>query len=310
MFQLIDRKGWNCPAEVEVEHHLVNNFSDELMRAGVVFPFVRWCNPGNSQEKRAEHFHRTKKYGIEKRTQVGIGRWYAALEVNRPRIEKVYDEKNNTYKQATYSFDQLVADDISAIGQYNNMLHPNQKMYPGLTRWEVLCNNQNPNLTPINKALLYRFIGEKTRTSIARNMYCKVRGDKYILPQPELIDRLTPRDNSVQAYYLPDNEGNVSEVYVYQDDNFIATCTRLDPYNEAKAETTERDVHSYEEQSKYVSQFDSMIKKEAIAKVSILPRGVPDDDAEVIELSPPAATSELEEYSFDLDYASMAKDDL
>lgn len=38
------------PAEVEVEHHLVNNFADGLIRAGVVFPFVRWCNPGNSQE--------------------------------------------------------------------------------------------------------------------------------------------------------------------------------------------------------------------------------------------------------------------
>ena len=124
------------------------------------------------------------------------------------------------------------------------------------------------------------------------------------------LTQYTPRDDSGQAYYLPDNEGNVSEVYVYQDDNFIATCALLDPYNEAKAETTEQDVLSYEEQSKYVSQFDSMIKKEAITKVAILPRDVPDDDAEVVELAPVATTPELEEYSFDLDYASMAKDDL
>ncbi len=92
MFRLIDHQGWNCPAEVEVEHHLVNNFADGLIRAGVVFPFVRWCNPGNSQEKRAEHFNRVKKYGVEKRSQVGIGRWYARLEANRPKEEKVYDE--------------------------------------------------------------------------------------------------------------------------------------------------------------------------------------------------------------------------
>ena len=96
MFRLIDHQGWNCPAEVEVEHHLVNNFADGLIRAGVVFPFVRWCNPGNSQEKRAEHFNRVKKYGVEKRSQVGIGRWYARLEANRPKEEKVYDEFNNT----------------------------------------------------------------------------------------------------------------------------------------------------------------------------------------------------------------------
>ena len=98
MFQLIDRQGWNCPAEVEVEHHLLGNCAYGLMRAGVVFPFVRWCNPGNSQEKRAEHFNRAKKYGVEKRSQVGIGRWYARLEANRPKVEKIYDEFNNTYK--------------------------------------------------------------------------------------------------------------------------------------------------------------------------------------------------------------------
>ena len=32
--------------------------------------------------------------------QVGIGRWYASLEANRPKTEKkIYDEFNNTYKE-------------------------------------------------------------------------------------------------------------------------------------------------------------------------------------------------------------------
>ena len=87
-------------------------------------------------------------YGVEKRTQVGIGRWYAKLEANRPKEEKVYDEKNNTYKVKSYTYDELVADDIRAIGEYNSQLHPNQKKYPGMTRWDVLCARQNPNLAP------------------------------------------------------------------------------------------------------------------------------------------------------------------
>ena len=128
-----------------------------------------------------------KKYGVEKRSQVGIGRWYARLEANRPKEEKVYDEFNNTYKEATYTYEQLVADDIRAIHEYNNALHPNQKLYPGLTRWEVLCRYQNPDLAPVDKALLYRFIGEEVRTSIRRSKYCRVHYEDYALPSPELI---------------------------------------------------------------------------------------------------------------------------
>lgn len=310
MFQLIDRQGWNCPAEVEVEHHLVSNFADGLIRAGVVFPFVRWCNPGNSQEKRAEHFNRAKKYSVEKRTQVGIGRWYARLEANRPKVEKVYDQYNNTYKEATYTYEQLVAEDIQAIATYNNQLHPNQKMYPGLTRWQVLCENQNPNLSPVGKALLYRFIGERTRTSIRRNMYCTVRGVKFGLPSPELIARLAPNDYAVEAFYMPDADGNVSEVYLYQDNNFIATCAPIGLYSEAAAEQTEEDAQNYQEQSKYVAQFDAMIRREKIQKVKILPCDMPTERPEIVEVAPVVEADLPDEFSFDIDYARKAKQDL
>lgn len=310
MFQLIDRQGWNCPAEVEVEHHLVSNFADGLIRAGVVFPFVRWCNPGNSQEKRAEHFNRAKKYGVEKRTQVGIGRWYARLEANRPKVEKVYDQYNNTYKEATYTYEQLVAEDIQAITTYNNQLHPNQKMYPGLTRWQVLCENQNPNLSPVGKALLYRFIGERTRTSIRRNMYCTVRGVKFGLPSPELIARLAPNDYTVEAFYMPDADGNVSEVYLYQDNNFIATCAPIGLYSEAAAEQTEADVRNYQEQSKYVAQFDALMKREKIRKVRLLPCDIPTEMPEIVEAAPVVEADLPDEFSFDIDYARKAKQDL
>lgn len=310
MFQLIDRKGWNCPAEVEVEHHLVSNFADGLIRAGVVFPFVRWCNPGNSQEKRAEHFNRAKKYGVEKRQQVGIGRWWSKLEANRPQIEKVYDEKNNTYKEREYTYEQLVADDIRAIETYNHQLHPNQTKYPGLTRWQVLCENQNPNLSPVDKALLYRFIGERTRTSIRRNMYCTVRGVKFCLPTPELIVRLAPNDYAVEAYYMPDEEGRVAEVYLYQDDNYIAACAPVGLYNEATAEQTEEDVRNYQQQAKYVAQFDAMMRRDKIKKVQILPCDLPAERAEVVEEPPSVLPEESDDFDLGIDYAAKAKEDL
>lgn len=278
MFQTIERNGWYMPAQIEVEHHLVNKFTDGLMQAGVVFPLIHWCNPGNSREKRQEHVNRGKKYGVEKRSQQNIGRWYAKLDANRPKVEKVYDEENNTYRVPTYSYEQLVADDIASINEWNSQLHPNQKKFPGMTRWDVLCGTQNPNLRPWDKAVLYRYIGERTETSIRQNAYLTVNYEQYRLSSPDVIERLAPRNYKVDAYWLPDADGNVEEIYIYQNGRLIDTCKRVVRYNEATAEQTEADKEAYTEQAKYVARFDKMMKDGKISRVGILRK----DDSKAI----------------------------
>lgn len=272
MFQFLERNHLGQPAEVEVEHHLVNQFENDLMRAGMIFPFVRWCNPGNSQEKRAEHFNRAKKYGFEKRYQVGIGRHTSRLEANRPKQTGEWNENGMRIKEKTYTFDELVADDRQTIADYNTALHPNQKLYPGKTRLEVLTENQNPKLQNLNKSLLYRYIGNETKTTIRRNMYLTVQGFKFQLSSPNVIDMLEPGNYNVAAYWMPDNEGNIETVYIYQNGLFVDTCQRIERYNEAKAEQTERDTEAYTNQSKYVSKFDAKVKqgRKAIAKIEIM----------------------------------------
>lgn len=309
MFQTLDRNGMYIPAELEVEHHLVSDFADGLMQAGIVFPLIRWCNPGNSREKRAEHKNREKKYGVEKRTQVGIGRWYAKLEANRPKEEKVYDEKNNTYKVKTYSYEELVADDIRAIETFNAQPHPNQKRYPGMSRWDVLCAHQNPNLAPWDKAVLYRFIGQHTETTIRQNTYCTVMYNQYGLPSPEIIEKLEPRNYKVDAYYLPDADGTINEVYIYQNGRYIATCKPVARYNENTAEQTEYDKAAYTEQSKYVAQFDKMMKDGKIKRVGILAK----EEAKLItevqaEAVPLPAQAEEEDYSAYMDISAFEHD--
>lgn len=309
MFQTLDRNGMYIPAELEVEHHLVSDFADGLMQAGTVFPLIRWCNPGNSREKRAEHKNREKKYGVEKRTQVGIGRWYAKLETNRPKEEKVYDEKNNTYKVKTYSYEELVADDIRAIETFNAQPHPNQKRYPGMSRWDVLCAHQNPNLAPWDKAVLYRFIGQHTETTIRQNTYCTVMYNQYGLPSPEIIEKLEPRNYKVDAYYLPDADGTINEVYIYQNGRYIATCKPVARYNENTAEQTEYDKAAYTEQSKYVAQFDKMMKDGKIKRVGILAK----EEAKLItevqaEVVPLPAQAEEEDYSAYMDISAFEHD--
>lgn len=309
MFQTLDRNGMYIPAELEVEHHLVSDFADGLMQAGTVFPLIRWCNPGNSREKRAEHKNREKKYGVEKRTQVGIGRWNAKLEANRPKEEKVYDEKNNTYKVKTYSYEELVADDIRAIETFNAQPHPNQKRYPGMSRWDVLCAHQNPNLAPWDKAVLYRFIGQHTETTIRQNTYCTVMYNQYGLPSPEIIEKLEPRNYKVDAYYLPDADGTINEVYIYQNGRYIATCKPVARYNENTAEQTEYDKAAYTEQSKYVAQFDKMMKDGKIKRVGILAK----EEAKLItevqaEAVPLPAQAEEEDYSAYMDISAFEHD--
>lgn len=305
MFWTIEHNGWNCPAEVEIEHHLTNQFADTLLQAGAVFPFVRWCNPANSQEKRAEHFNRAKKYQIEKRSQVGIGRWWAKMEANRPRVEKVYDEKNNTYKESTYDYDQIVADDIRSIRDYNNTAHPNQKRYPGMTRWEVLTGCQNPNLRPMNKALLCRYIGDSVKTTIRRNMYCSVAGKKFMLPTPEIIERL--QSEQVTAYYIPTADGEVTEAYIYQGDSFITKVEPVTRYNEARAEQTEEDVAAFEAQSKYVSRFRGMMNKDKVQKIAIMPRIEDEPEVEIVPTTPSVSKETIKT---PLNYAQMALQDL
>lgn len=309
MFQTLDRNGMYIPAELEVEHHLVSDFADGLMQAGTVFPLIRWCNPGNSREKRAEHKNREKKYGVEKRTQVGIGRWWAKLEANRPKEEKVYDEKNNTFKVKTYSYEELVADDIRAIQTFNAQPHPNQKRYPGMSRWDVLCAHQNPNLAPWDKAVLYRFIGQHTETTIRQNTYCTVMYNQYGLPSPEIIEKLEPRNYKVDAYYLPDADGTINEVYIYQNGRYIATCKPVARYNENTAEQTEYDKAAYTEQSKYVAQFDKMMKDGKIKRVGILAK----EEAKLItevqaEAVPLPTQTEEEDYSAYMDISAFEHD--
>lgn len=272
MLRFLNRSDLGIPMEVEVEHHIVNQFKYDLMKAGTAFPFVRWCNPGNSQEKRAEHFNKAKKYGYEKRYQEGIGRWYAKSEAHRTSVEKVFDGENNNFKEKKYEYEFLVADDREIIEKYNNDLHPNQKKYKGMTRLDVLKHNLNPNLAKFDEVIWARYVGDCTNTTIRRSQYVQVQHAKYQLPSPEVLQLLAPNNYEVQAYYLRNESGDITRVFIYQDDHFIAECEKLQTYNEATSEHTDQDRELINSQSAYVAKFDKHVKegKKVLARVELL----------------------------------------
>lgn len=311
MFRLIQTNGFGMPLEVEVENHLVNKFFDDL---AIMFPFVRICNPGNSQEKRAEHFNRAKKYGIEKKLQNGIGRWWAKGEAYTTDRDKVNDE----FVEKTFTQERLIADDLEAIKQYNNALHPKQKKYPSKTRWDVLVENMNPNAAQINKAVVYKAVGEHTLTTINRNQYVTVKHCKYQIANVAILDKLLPNNYTVNAHYLPDTDGVIDEVYLYQNGVYLCKADKIGTYSESKAEWTEKDKTAYTDQAKYVSQFDSLAKKgkAELAKIVIVESEVlqkaikqPVDIIEEKVMECESIEDILEDYNPD-DYANNALDNL
>lgn len=312
MFRLIERENFGMPLEVEVENHLVNKFFDDL---AVMFPFVRICNPGNSQEKHAEHLNKAKKYGTEKNLQNGIGRWWSKHDAYTVDRDKINDE----FVEKTFSYERLVADDVEAIKTYNNQLHPKQKLYPGKTRWQVLLENMNPNAPQISKAVVYKAVGYHTATSLRRNQYVTVRGAKYQIENLGALDRISAYNNgSVDAFYLPDNEGMIEEVFVYQNNSYVCKASKIIEYNTAKAEQTPQDVQAYQNQAKIVSAFDAQAKqgKKDLATVVITDNTVIKQAVEqqVEIINTPSITEDtveqLIEASTEIDYAKQALENL
>lgn len=288
MFRLIDRKGWGCPAQVEVENHLMSQWKDSFLKAGVMFPFVRFCAPQNSQEKYAEPMNGAKKKAVEHRNHLGIGRFYAKDRHYRTEGRKVFDEQNDTYEDKQYySWDELVADDMRDVMEFNNSLHPNQKKYPGMTRWQVLEANMNPNLEPINKAVLARFIGDHVETSVRRNSYCRVGYTDWWLSGTGVLERLAPNNWKVDAYYLTDDEGNITDVYIYQNGMLVDKLQNVGTFNTADCEQTDADRAVFVEQRKKISGFNAYVMDNAISSVGVSRvRPEPESLPEAEELPP------------------------
>ena len=295
MFRTIARHGWGIPAGIEVENHLMSQYRDGFLRAGEVFPFVHFCAPQNSQEKYAEPLNGAKKRSIIHKNHTGIGRFYGKGKW-RQEYKKVSDEWNDTYEDREYfTWEELVADDRADSAEWNNTLHPDQKRYPGMTRWQVLVGNVNPTLLPYDARTLARHIGEAVETSVRRNSTVRVAHEDWWLSSTAALERLAPNNYKVTAYYLPDEEGGPTDVYLYQGDRYIDKVERVETFNRVMAEQTDEDVVKFIEQQKKVAGFRKYITDNAIQRVGVMKTKVEltIEDEEDLEVATPQAEEEL-----------------
>ena len=295
MFRTIARHGWGIPAGIEVENHLMSQYRDGFLRAGEVFPFVHFCAPQNSQEKYAEPLNGAKKRSIIHKNHTGIGRFYGKGKW-RQEYKKVSDEWNDTYEDREYfTWEELVADDRADSNEWNNTLHPDQKRYPGMTRWQVLVGNVNPTLLPYDARTLARHIGEAVETSVRRNSTVRVAHEDWWLSSTAALERLAPNNYKVTAYYLPDEEGGPTDVYLYQGDRYIDKVERVETFNRVMAEQTDEDMVKFIEQQKKVAGFRKYVTDNAIRRVGVMKTKVEltIEDEEDLEVATPQAEDEL-----------------
>ncbi|MEA3452454.1 MAG: hypothetical protein U9Q83_11225 [Bacteroidota bacterium] len=279
-FRNAHKLGLGMPMEVEVEHHLVIGFKEQLE---ILFPFVRWGNPGNAQEKTAERNNKRFKYQYEKK-EFPTGRFYSKLEANRPKVTKVWTEEGMSNKQDRYDFSEIVNIYNAMIGKYNNDPHSRIK---GKTRLEVLVSQQNPKAQQLPMPIISKSFGFKTETSLRRSQYVRVQYANYQLPNPDYIRKID-KNKDIEAYYLPDVDGIINNVYLFQNGNYITECKKIEKYNEARSEWDEdnKDETIYTEQASYVAQFDKMEKEaeKKVLKIGVLKKPEAIEEAEEIEL--------------------------
>lgn len=296
MFRLIEKNGWGMPAGIEVENHLMSQYKDGFLQAGVAFPFVHFCAPQNSQEKYAEAMNGAKKRSVIHKNHTGIGRFYGKGKW-RTESKKISDETNDLYEDKEYfSWEQLVAEDRADSAEWNHTLHPDQKKFPGMTRWDVLCQRINPTLDPLNKLTLSRYIGERVETSIRRNSTVRVAYTDWWLSSPEVLEKLEPNNYKVTAYYLPDEDGKPTDVYLFQGDRLIDKVDKIETYNRVMAEQTEEDEVKFANQRKKVAKFCSYVNEHAIGSVGVVKKQpIVEEEAESLELLPESMPEETEE---------------
>jgi len=270
MFRLIDRNGWGIPAGIEVENHLMTQYKDGFLQAGIVFPFVHFCAPQNSQEKYAEQLNGAKKRSIIHKNHEGIGRFYGKGKW-RTESKKISDADNDTWEDKEYySWDELVADDLRDSYEWNHAPHPDQARFPGMTRWDVLTGRLNPSLQPLDKLRLSWYIGEHVDTSVRRNSTVTVAGEQWWLSAPEVIEKLRPNDYKVTACYLPDEDGKPTDVYLFQGERYIDKVERVVTYNRVMAEQTDEDVAAYIDQQKKIARTAKYVRSIDVPSVGVM----------------------------------------
>ncbi len=256
--------GFNIPAEIEGEISLNHHYQKSFLKDGVMFEKVN-LHANSARSKKIESYYKPLRYNLEKKEEGWIARPFAISESNQKSNEKV----------PLVPYNELSEMCVRTLFKWNNMEHSKIK---GKTRWEVFCENQNPDLLPTNYKGIIRHLGYKTESSCNAGITKLNYGEVLLAENGEIVIgedliRLMKKveGKDFDIYWLDTNDGKILKAFIYMDDQYICELMPKPKPNKAFKERTAQDDEMMELMSKYANTVNAFqrIQKNAIEKVII-----------------------------------------
>ena len=265
--------GIPLPAEIECESSLNATYRNNMLSDGAMFQYVR-MEANKARGKYIERMWEKLRYGTEKSREGWLARPNSFRESNQKSEEDC----------PIIPFEEIVYNCLKDIQNWNNSLHPDQDKYPGMTRWEVFTDNQNPDLRQeTNWKMILPYIGYKTESSCnagtiklqRKEFFLGIEGE--ISTGDELIQLLELLEGKeVDIYWLDDNQGNVMKAIVYMRGGERCICEAIlkPKFHRAKIEQTAEDRRNMSLVMSYINTFSGFIsrRKAEIDKVMVIDR--------------------------------------
>lgn len=257
--------GFNLPNELEAEMSLNSSFTNTFLREGAMFQKVR-IEANNARGKRIERYFRSLRYGIEKDRDGWLARPFAKSESNQAGR---FDVQALPYRT-------IIENGLQDIETWNNQPH---SIHTHMSRWQVFCEMQHPDLKPINYPAILPHIGyhvgSSCRVGIIRLQYKEfllgidgkiALGDRLI----HLMKQVEGKE--VDIWWLDDHQGAVMKAVVYIGSQYICEAIAKPTYNRATIEQTATDKANRQIMSSYVATIEAFGKrqKNSIDTVTII----------------------------------------
>jgi hypothetical protein len=229
--------GLCLPYLIECEMALNSSFMNTFLSPGAMFQKVR-VYPNKPRAKKIERTIRDLR--LQKAAK------HPAFVARPDAHDENYQQKPG--KQIFLSKDEIVDIELGYIEEWNNEPHPDRDVYPGMTRWQVFMQKQNPALKPINWRGILPYIGHVTRTSMRMGRITLQGIDRVVGINGEvalgetllnIMNEIEGRE--VNVHWLDDNNGNVLKAHVYDADGRLI-CEVLDdlPFHRSELDQTDQ----------------------------------------------------------------------
>lgn len=254
--------GLPLPYELEAELSLNASFKNTFLAPGALFTAVR-IEANRARAKRIEAYYRPLRYQLEKKRQAWLARPFALAENNQATAAK----------KEYISAGAIVEGCLRDIETWNNTLHSNQELHPGLTRWQVFTQKQHPQLAgaATNWPGILPHLGYRQQSSM-RAGRIMLQGQARMVGfegKAALGERLINvmrkiEGQPVTVFWLDDAQGNVLKALVY-DAAEVLVCELLGDfaYHRATLERGPADEDNRQVVSAYTATVQSFIRRNA-----------------------------------------------